>query len=72
MTGNRKKISTWVHRVIDGPGGLRSFEDHEMAEPTVNRDEAVAAWIIRCLANAKCAGSDYVIDEIIKHRQDGS
>ncbi len=61
-------ITDWIHEIIDGSGGLHDFEDHEIATSNVSRDEVVAAWTIRCLANLKCEGSANALQEIIKRR----
>ena len=61
-------IEKWVNRIINGLGGLHSFEDHEFATPNIDRDEAVARWVIRCLGNKNCEGSQEVIDAILKNR----
>ena len=62
-------IRTWVHEIIDGIGGLHDFENHEIATPNMPRDEAVAIWILKCLGNRKCEGSQKVLNEILKHRR---
>lgn len=70
MSENALNISDWIHEIIDGVGGLHDFEYYEMATPTIPRDEAVAAWVLRCLANVKCEGSDLVLGAIQKRRDD--
>lgn len=62
-------ISAWLHAIIDGPGGLHDFEARECASPVAGRDEAVAAWVVRCLANPHCEGSRAVLDAIIQRRE---
>ena len=59
-------IAAWI---VDRIAGLYDFEYHELAVPTINRDEAVAAWIIRCLANPKCEGSADVLNSIVDRRE---
>lgn len=66
---SQKNISTWIHDVINGSGGLHDFEDHELASSNIDRDEAVGAWVIRCLANPKCEGSQAVLSAIIERRE---
>lgn len=61
-------IRTWIHEIINGAGGLHDYEYYEMPVETIPHDEAVAVWVIRCLGNAKCAGSDDVLQAIIDHR----
>ena len=60
------KIAEWIHDVIDN---LHVFERCELAEPRIDRDEAVGDWIIRCLANPDCEGSDYVLQKIAERRE---
>lgn len=62
-------IPEWITQIIDGPAGLHSFEEHEIATPTIPRDEAVAAWVIRCLANPLCEGSEEVFQAIAARRE---
>lgn len=61
-------IRAWIQQIIDGPGGFHDYERHEMPIETVPHDEAVAAWVIRCLGNQNCVGSDNVLDAITDHR----
>jgi hypothetical protein len=62
-------ISEWITGIIDGPGGLHDYERCELASPTVPRDEAVAAWVIRCLANPRCEDSDGILAAIQEQRE---
>lgn len=61
-------IVEWVHTVIDGSGGLHNMEDTELAIEMIDRDEVVAHWIIRCLANPDCPGSGDVLRAISDRR----
>lgn len=63
------KIDDWIKQIIDGTGGLHAFERCEWAVPTVPRDEAVAAWVIRCLANPDSEGSGDVLAAIMERRR---
>ena len=63
-------IRNWVHKIIDGEGGLHDFEDREIATPNTPRDEVVAIWVLKCLGNMKCEGSEMVIYEILKYRKE--
>jgi hypothetical protein len=65
-------IRVWVHGVIDGVGGLHEFEECEIATPNIPRDEAVAIWVLKCLGNTKCEGSQKILNEILKHRREVS
>jgi len=62
------KIQEWVNNIIDGTTGLHAFERFEFATPTIPRDQAVAAWVIRCLANPDCEGSGDVLAAIAARR----
>jgi hypothetical protein len=59
----------WIHKIIEGVGGFHDFERYEMALPNIPRDEAIAGWVIQCLINPKCVGSEEILQEIIRHRQ---
>lgn len=59
-------ISAWIKSRIDN---LHDFERCEAALPTIPRDEAVGAWIIRCLANPECDGSAELIEAIVRRRE---
>lgn len=61
-------IDNWVNRVIKGPGGFISWEDHEFVIHHSSREEAIAAFAIRCLANPGCEGSGEVLRAIINQR----
>lgn len=65
-------IYKFCEEIILGPGGLHSFEYHEVATPNVHRDVAVACWVIRCLANAKKPEAQAIIYEIIKRRSEAT
>lgn len=62
-------IAEWVDKIINGSGGLKSFEYHEIVQWNCDRDVAIARWVIRCLANIGCKNSGKVIDAIIKQRE---
>lgn len=63
-------IAGWIHEMIEGSGGMNDFEAHELV--IWHEDERVAAarWIIRCLGNPRCAGSDEVLQAIMQRRVD--
>lgn len=62
-------INSWVNRVIKGIGGFESWEDHEGVIFHTSREEGIAEFVIRCLANPSCEGSDKVIEAIIEQRE---
>jgi hypothetical protein len=59
-------IPSWIKARIDN---LHTFERCEVASPTIPRDEAVGAWIIRCLANPECEGSAELLAAIQQRRE---
>ncbi|MES2788155.1 MAG: hypothetical protein V4719_00940 [Planctomycetota bacterium] len=63
-------ISEWITQVIDGPGGMNNYEETEWVVWHTPERHAAAAWIIRCLANPKCKGSDEVLAAIRERRQE--
>lgn len=56
---------------ITGVGGLHDYEYYEMATPKagVDREIAVAVWIVKCLANDKSNKAQAVVDAIVERRQ---
>lgn len=62
------EIDEWVNRIINGIGGFKSWEEHEIVIHN-SREESIAAFVIRCLANPQCKGSRDVIDAIIAQRE---
>lgn len=64
-------IAAYCEKIINGPAGLKAFEYHEMATPTVDRDVAVAAWVIRCLGNGG-EEAQQVVDAIVERRAGNS
>ena len=61
-------IKNWVSQVIKGVGGFLSWEEHEMPTYHNTRDEQIAAFVLRCLANSNCEGSREVLAAIIEQR----
>lgn len=61
-------IRQFSEKIINGPGGLHAYEYHEMSEPVGDRDVAVAVWVIKCLSNPKCEGSEVAIQAILERR----
>ena len=63
-------LHDFCESIISGTGGLHSYERHEVAFiPDDRRDMAVANWVIRCLANPGCEGSEFVLERIIAKRE---
>lgn len=62
--------SSWAHRIIEGPGGLKAFEERELADTSMSPSVAAVVWALRCLANPNCEGSAEVL-EMIQRRREG-
>ena len=60
-------MNDFTEHIIHGVGGLDDYETYELP---VCADEKlfIAGWVIRCLANVDCKGSELVVSEIIKKR----
>ena len=63
-------IMQYCEKIITGAGGLHDMERYELATPNCNRDVAVAAWVIKCLANPKSEGSENILSAIIERRKE--
>ena len=66
---NTDALTAWIDRVINGVGGFKCWEDHEYVIFHTSREEGVAAFVIRCLANPKCEGSEDVLKAIQERRE---
>ena len=62
-------VADWVKDIIEGPQGMNSFQRHEMV--IWNEPERIAAanWVLRCLANPRCEGSDKMLHAILERRK---
>lgn len=69
METTSTSIQLWCKEMISGPAGFLSFEEHEWPMWTIPREQAIAEFIIRCLANPDNKGSDYVIKSIVARRE---
>lgn len=58
----------FARSIVEGTGGMNSFEEHEVVDFGCSDRVAAAEWALRCLANPRCEGSQRVLDEIIRHR----
>lgn len=61
-------ITEWVNQVINGPGGMNEFEAHEMVMWNDTERVSAAIWVLRCLANPACYGSEEVLQAIQERR----
>ena len=61
-------ITNWIHRVIKGCGGFEVWEDREGIIFHNSREEGIAEFVVRCLANPSCEGSKEVLDAIQEQR----
>lgn len=62
------EIDNWINQIIKGSGGFESWESHEFVIHHSSREESIAAFVIRCLANPGCRGSGDVLRAIINQR----
>lgn len=63
------QIEDFIKEIISGPTGFKTWEDREFIVHT-NRDEAIAAFVIRCLANPRCENSNNVLEKIEARRNE--
>lgn len=63
-------ISEFCRQIITGGGGFHVYEDREVVvyATSAARDQAIAAWTIRCLANVHYKGSQEAVQAIQKRR----
>jgi hypothetical protein len=56
-------IQCWINDLLEEPGGLRDYEDHEIVVwPEGRTDRYIAAeWIVRCLGNPRCEGAREIV-----------
>jgi hypothetical protein len=64
----RERITDWCKRIIHGSGGFLNWEDREWIVFHTSREQGIAEFVIRCLANPLCEGSDKVLEKIMKAR----
>lgn len=61
-------INNWIQKIINGSSGFHVCEEHEIMIHHISREHSIAAWVIRCLANPDCEGSEDVLKAINKQR----
>jgi len=61
-------LTTFCERIINGPTGLKSFEEHEVAQLHSDDRVAGAIWAVRCLTNPKLEDSGTVLQKIMAER----
>ena len=66
----KSPIEEYCAKIINGSGGLHAFERHELAGAKRDRDEAVAIWTIKCLANPRSEGSARILELIQERRKE--
>jgi len=64
------KIEDWIEKIINGGGGFKSMEEHEIVIHHIDRETSIAGFVIRALANPKCEGSEDVLKAIEKQRSE--
>lgn len=65
-------ITEWIKKIVAGPTGFESCEEHEFMIHHISRNHSVADWVIRCLANPDCKGSAKVLEGIMEQRKKSS
>ena len=63
-------VETWMKDIIEGCGGMNDYEEYELVIWNEPERVAAARWTLRCLANPKCAGSEYVLNAIMERRKE--
>ena len=62
-----ESLNDFTEHIIHGIGGLDDYINYEI--PVYDDEKLfIADWVIRCLANTDCKGSELIINEIIKKR----
>lgn len=59
-------IASWCAEVLEN---MQAWEEREIVVHHIPERNAVAHWIIRCLANPACEGSREVLESIERRRQ---
>jgi hypothetical protein len=65
---NPVDLNKWCDAVINGVGGWKSYEYHEMIV-YVDRDLEIAKWVVRCLASQHCEKAGEVLLAIVAQRE---
>jgi len=60
----------FARKVIEGTGGMDDFERYEIVSWKCSDRVAAAHWMLKCLANPDCEGSQEALDAIIKARKE--
>jgi len=63
-------IAKWAEDMILGVGGMNDYEKYELVIWNESERVAAAKWILRCLANPKNEGSEYVLNAIMERRKE--
>lgn len=56
-------FNDFTERIINGFSGFKSFEEHE-GVIYKDREVGIAQFVIKCLANPKCEGSELILSHI--------
>jgi hypothetical protein len=62
-------VKAWALRIIEGVGGMNDYDRYEVVVWNVPERIAAAEWVIRCLANPQCEGSEEVLQAIMAQRE---
>lgn len=64
-----KDALEWTGRIVNGVGGWKDFERYEMVV-SPDRDLSIAYFVVKCLANPKCEGSAWMLEQIQIRRKE--
>ncbi|QMW05365.1 hypothetical protein [Spirosoma foliorum] len=62
-------VNEFTERIINGDTGFKVWEDREWVV-FKDREKGIADFVIRCLANPHCEGSQEVLDAINERRKE--
>ncbi len=63
------KAMDFARACIEGSGGMNDYEYYEFVVWDVPDRVAAAHWILKCLANPACEGSEEALAAIMAHRE---
>lgn len=64
---DKDTIEKWLTNLMNCDGGFAKWEKH--FEYSCPREIAFAAFVLRCLANPECEGSEMVFNSILQDRE---
>lgn len=69
MSDEGFNVGDWAADIIQGTGGMDDYERYEVVAWNDPDRVAAAKWVLRCLANPKCDGSDRMLAAITERRK---